>query len=74
MFGDQTWFDLANHSPNILGYFKNYLGLSRAMYATDYPFASHAMATALQERMGFSPDELEEINWKNANRLFDLGL
>jgi hypothetical protein len=32
------------------------------------------MATALQERMGFSPDELEEINWKNANRLFDLGL
>ncbi|MBR2841793.1 MAG: amidohydrolase family protein [Lachnospiraceae bacterium] len=74
MFGDQTWFDLANHSPNILGYFKNYLGLSRAMYATDYPFASHVMATALQDRMGFTSDELKEINWKNANRLFDLGL
>ena len=74
MFGDQTWFDLANHSPNILGYFKNYLGLSRAMYATDYPFAPHVRATTLQEQMGFTSDEMEMINWKNANRLFDLGL
>jgi predicted TIM-barrel fold metal-dependent hydrolase len=44
------------------------------MYATDYPFASHAMATALQERMGFTAEELEQINWKNANQLFHLGL
>ena len=74
MFGEQTWFDLANHSENILGYFKNYLGLSRAMYATDYPFAPHVRATALQKQMEFTPDEMEMINWKNANRLFDLGL
>jgi predicted TIM-barrel fold metal-dependent hydrolase len=74
MFSGQTWFDLANHSPNILGYFKNYLGLSRAMYATDYPFASHERATALQAEMGFTPEELEGINWKNANELFGLGL
>ena len=74
MFSEQTWFDLANHSENILGYFKNYLGLSRAMYATDYPFAPHERATALQERMGFSPEEMEMISWKNADRLFGLGL
>ena len=74
MFSEQTWFDLANHSDNILGYFRNYLGLSRAMYATDYPFASHEVATALQDRMGFTPEEKEQINWKNANRLFGLGL
>ena len=74
MFSDQAWFDLANHSENILGYFRNYLGLSKAMYATDYPFAPHARATALQARMGFTPEELELINWKNANRLFNLGL
>lgn len=74
MFSEQAWFDLANHSPHILGYFKNYLGLSRAMYATDYPFASHAMATALQERMGFTEEELKAVNWENANRLFSLGL
>jgi aminocarboxymuconate-semialdehyde decarboxylase len=74
MFSDQAWFDLANHSEHILGYIKSYLGLSRAMYATDYPFAPHARATALQARMGFSPEELEMINWKNANRLFRLGL
>ncbi|MBR5932098.1 MAG: hypothetical protein IKZ95_08770, partial [Lachnospiraceae bacterium] len=71
---EQTWFDLANHSPNILGYFKNYLGLSRAMYATDYPFAPHVRATALQEQMGFTSEEMEMINWQNANGLFDLGL
>jgi len=65
---------LANHSEHVLGYFKNYLGLDRAMYATDYPFAPHAMATALQERMGFTAEELEQVNWKNANRLFGLGL
>ena len=74
MFSEQAWFDLANHSEHILGYFKNYLGLSRAMYATDYPFAPHERATALQERMGFTAEELEMINWKNANRLFGLGL
>ncbi len=74
MFSDQAWFDLANHSPNILGYFKNYLGLSRAMYATDYPFASHKIATELQGEMGFSPEEAEAVNWKNADQLFDLGL
>jgi len=74
MFSEQTWFDLANHSPNILGYVKNYWGLERAMYATDYPFASHERATQLQGEMNFSPEELEDINWRNANRLFDLGL
>ena len=74
LFSGQTWFDLANHSEHVLGYFRDYLGLSRAMYATDYPFAPHDRATALQERMGFSGEEMEAINWKNANRLFGLGL
>ena len=74
LFGEQTWFDLANHSEHVLGYFRNYLGLDRAMYATDYPFAPHSMATALQERMGFAAEELDQINWKNADRLFGLGL
>ena len=74
MFSGQTWFDLANHSEHVLSYFKDYLGLSRAMYATDYPFAGHDRATALQERMDFTAEEREMINWKNANRLFGLGL
>ena len=74
MFSGQTWFDLANHSEHILGYFRDYLGLSRAMYATDYPFAPHERATDLQDRMGFTEEEKEEINWKNADRLFGLGL
>ena len=74
MFSGQTWFDLANHSEHILGYFRDYLGLSRAMYATDYPFAPHERATELQDRMGFTEEEKEEINWKNADRLFGLGL
>ena len=74
LFSEQAWFDLANHSVHVLGYFKNYLGFDRAMYATDYPFAPHAMATALQERMGFTAEEQEQINWKNANQLFGLGL
>ncbi|MBR2832463.1 MAG: amidohydrolase family protein [Oscillospiraceae bacterium] len=74
MFSGQTWFDLANHSEHILGYFRDYLGLSRAMYATDYPFAPHERATELQDRMGFTEEEKEEINWKNADCLFGLGL
>ena len=74
MFSGQTWFDLANHSEHILGYFRDYLGLSRAMYATDYPFAPHERATELQDRMGFTEEEKEAINWKNADRLFGLGL
>ena len=74
MFSEQAWFDLANHSGHILHYFRDYLGFSRAMYATDYPFAPHERATALQEQLGFSAEELEMINWKNANRLFGLGL
>ena len=74
MLSGQTWFDLANHSEHILGYFRDYLGLSRAMYATDYPFAPHERATELQDRMGFTEEEKEAINWKNADRLFGLGL
>ncbi|MBR4745018.1 MAG: amidohydrolase family protein [Oscillospiraceae bacterium] len=74
MFSGQAWYDLANHSPNVLRYFRDYLGLSRAMYATDYPFATHERATALQESMDFTAEERESINWRNADRLFGLGL
>lgn len=74
LFSGQVWFDLANPSKNVLDYFKNYLGLERAMYGSDYPFCEQEFLTGMLEEMEFTQEELEMINWKNANRLFKLGL
>ncbi len=74
MHSEQAWFDLANHSPFIMNYFKGYLGLDRAMYATDYPFADQKRVTDLQGTLEYTEEELEKINWKNANEVFQLGL
>lgn len=74
LFSGQIWFDLANPSRHVLQYFKGYLGLERAMYGSDYPFCEQDFLTGLLEEMDFTPEEREGVNWKNANRLFHLGL
>lgn len=74
LFSGQVWFDLANPSPHVLNYFKSYLGLERAMYGSDYPFCDQDFLTKMMESLDFTHEEMEGINWRNANRLFDLKL
>ncbi|NLV51420.1 MAG: amidohydrolase family protein [Clostridiales bacterium] len=74
LFSEQTWFDLANPSKNVLKYFKSYIGLDRAMYGTDYPFVNQEDMSAIIDEMDFTEEEKERVNWKNADRLFKLGL
>ena len=74
LFSGQVWFDLANPSRQVLQYFKDYLGLERAMYGSDYPFCEQKFLTQMMEEMDFSKKEREMIDWKNADRLFKLKL
>jgi predicted TIM-barrel fold metal-dependent hydrolase len=74
LHSEQTWFDLANPSPHVLRYFKSYLGLERAMYGTDYPFANQEDMSAMLDELDFTAEEKDRVNWKNADRLFKLNL
>ena len=74
LFSEQVWFDLANPSLKVLSYFKSYLGMDRAMYGTDYPFVEPFYQTELLESLELTEEEKEQINWKNAKKLFCLDL
>ena len=74
LFSGQVWFDLANPSLKVLSYFKSYLGMDRAMYGTDYPFVEPFYQTELLESLELTEEEKEQINWKNAKKLFCLDL
>lgn len=74
LHSEQVWFDLANPSKRVLEYFKDYLGLDRAMYGSDYPFCEQSFLTDTIDDMELGQEEYERISWKNANRLFRLEL
>ena len=49
-------------------------GADKVMFGTDYPMWSPAEELQRLYALGLNEDELEMILWKNANRIFDLGL
>ena len=63
-----------NPSLKVLTYFKSYLGLERAMYGTDYPFVEPFYQTELLDNLGLTENEKEQVNWKNAKKLFCLDI
>lgn len=56
------------HIKDLLGSFK------RCIFGTDWPLYSQKEYLAAVERIGLSDEEKELIYWKNANRVFNLGL
>ncbi|OGL63845.1 hypothetical protein A3C09_02185 [Candidatus Uhrbacteria bacterium RIFCSPHIGHO2_02_FULL_47_44] len=49
-------------------------GNDRLMFASDFPIQSFADTIALVELLGLDPDVKEKILWRNANRVYCLGL
>jgi len=68
------WYDTVSPSVESLQYLHNYTTTDKILFGTDYPFISTQFFIDLVEQCGFTPEEQEQIFWKNANRVFHLGL
>jgi len=68
------WYDTANPSAEILAFFRKYTDIGKIMFGTDYPFIEQDYLVDIVNRLGFTSEELEYVYWKNANKLFNLGL
>ena len=64
------WFDVSNPSVVVLKTAREYLGADRLLFGSDYPFTDQTDLMEMIRDSGFTADELEGIEWRNAERLF----
>ncbi len=67
------WCDTANPSEEVLAFAKRYLTPDRLMFGSDYPFVEQDVLREMAEAV-FTPEEREAVFWKNADRVYGLGL
>lgn len=70
----QIWYDTVSPSVESLRFLENYVTADRIIFGTDFPFISTEYFVDLLGNCGFSKVALESIFWKNANKVFKLGL
>lgn len=73
MKGEQIYFDTSNYSPSVLAYAKDYMGVKKLMFGSDYPFLMPDVLSDLIETV-FTKEEQESIFWKTANEIYHLGI
>ncbi len=64
------WFDVSNPSIPVLKMAREYLGPERMMFGSDYPFVEQDYLQGLLRQAGYTPDELDGIFHRNAEKLF----
>jgi aminocarboxymuconate-semialdehyde decarboxylase len=63
--------DTMCQSPRTLAYAKDFYGVGRLLYGSDYPYYQPSESLAFV-RECLTPDELEQVLWQNAARLLRL--
>lgn len=67
---NNIWYDISNPSIAVLKMIKDYAGTDRLMFGSDYPSVEHQYLLDLIGQVGFSESELENIKWRNAEKLY----
>lgn len=60
--------------PESFVHYINSWGMDKVIFGTDYPVIDPARALAEIDALGLRPEAKEKLLWKNANKLYNLGL
>ena len=69
----QIWYDTVSPSVESLNYLREFTSCDKILFGTDYPFISTRYFSDLILQCDFTPEEREQVFWKNANDVYKLG-
>ena len=72
--GPNIWYDFANPSSRVADYGLSYFSADKILFGSDYPYIDRPFLIDILDHINLSKEDMEKINWKNANKLFKLGL